>query len=151
MDFLRLDKQPSLTMEGEGVMNQTLENLVKDVDGGLAAAVVDLTSGLIIGAYHNVPYFTQSYVDAVGAAAVDIFRGKTITAVETMMAAQRGDELKYHIKEIQMTTDGTYHFMAVIPDKPDYLLVFITRITTSLGAGWMATRDALKTAAPLCP
>ena len=132
-------------------MNETLEKLVKEVEGGLAAAVVDLTSGLIVGAYHNVPYFTQSYVDAVGAAAVDIFRGKTITAVETMMAAQRGDELKYHIKEIQMTTDGTYHFMAVIPEKPDYLLVFITRITTYLGAGWMATRDALKAATPLCP
>ncbi len=133
------------------MMNDSLKQLVSDVDGGLAAAVVDLNNGLIVGAYHNVPYFTQSYVDAVGAAAVDMFRGKTITAVETMMAAQRGDELKYHIKEIQMTSDGTYHFMAVVPDKPDYLLVFITRTTTSLGAGWMATRDALKTITPMCP
>jgi len=132
-------------------MNQVLESLVKEVEGGLAAAVVDLNNGLIVGAFHNVPYFTQSYVDAVGAAAVDIFRGKTITAVETMMAAQRGEELKYHVKEIQMTTDGTYHFMAVIEDKPDYLLIFITRITTPLGAGWMATRDAIRAVTPLCP
>jgi len=132
-------------------MNGALEKLVNDVDGALAAAVVDLDNGLIVGAYHNIPYFTQSYVDAVGAASVDMFRGKTITAVETMMAAQRGDEMKYHIKEIQMTTDGTYHFMAIVADKPDYLLVFITRTTTNLGAGWMATRDALKTVAPLCP
>ncbi len=132
-------------------MNNTLEQLVNDVDGALAAAVVDLDSGLIVGAYHNIPYFTQSYVDAVGAAAVDMFRGKTITAVETMMAAQRGDELKYHIKEIQMTSDGTFHFMAIVADKPDYLLVFITRTTTNLGSGWLATRDALKAIAPLCP
>ncbi len=132
-------------------MNHTLKKLVNDVDGALAAAVVDLDNGLIVGAYHNIPYFTQSYVDAVGAASVDMFRGKTITAVETMMAAQRGDEIKYHIKEIQMTTDGTYHFMAVVPDKPDYLLVFITRTTTNLGAGWMATRDAMKVITPLCP
>jgi len=132
-------------------MNGALEKLVNDVDGALAAAVIDLDNGLIVGAYHNIPYFTQSYVDAVGAASVDMFRGKTITAVETMMAAQRGDEMKYHIKEIQMTTDGTYHFMAIVADKPDYLLVFITRTTTNLGAGWMATRDALKAVAPLCP
>ncbi len=132
-------------------MNNALEKLVNDVDGALAAAVIDLDNGLIVGAYHNIPYFTQSYVDAVGAASVDMFRGKTITAVETMMAAQRGDELKYHIKEIQMTTDGTYHFMAIVADKPDYLLVFITRTTTNLGAGWLATRDALKAVAPLCP
>ena len=132
-------------------MNGALEKLVNDVEGALAAAVLDLDNGLIVGAYHNIPYFTQSYVDAVGAASVDMFRGKTITAVETMMAAQRGDEMKYHIKEIQMTTDGTYHFMAIVADNPGYLLVFITRTTTNLGAGWMATREALKTVAPLCP
>jgi len=132
-------------------MNQTLENLVNELDGALAAAVVDLNNGLLLGAYHNVPYFTQSYVDAVGAAAVDMFRGKTITAVETMMAAQRGDEIKYHIKEIQMTTDGTFHFMAVIPEKPDYLLILVTRTTINLGSGWMATRSALGEVAPKCP
>jgi len=132
-------------------MNQTLENLVNELDGALAAAVVDLNNGLLLGAYHNVPYFTQSYVDAVGAAAVDMFRGKTITAVETMMAAQRGDEIKYHIKEIQMTTDGTFHFIAVIPEKPDYLLILVTRTTINLGSGWMATRSALGEVAPKCP
>jgi len=134
-----------------GMSEQALERLVIDTDGGLAAAVVDLDSALLLAAYHNVPYFTQSYIDAVGVAAVDMFRGKTITAVETMMAAQRGEELQYHVKEIQMTTDGTYHFMAVIPDKPNYLLIFVTRTTTNLGVGWMATRDALKEMAPLCP
>ena len=132
-------------------MNQTLENLVNELDGALAAAVVDLNNGLLLGAYHNVPYFTQSYVDAVGAAAVDMFRGKTITAVETMMAAQRVDEINYHIKEIQMTTDGTFHFMAVIPEKPDYLLILVTRTTINLGSGWMATRSALGEVAPKCP
>lgn len=132
-------------------MNQTLENLVKDLEGALAAAVVDLNNGLLIGAYHNVPYFTQSYVDAVGAAAVDMFRGKTITAVETMMAAQRGEEMKYHVKEIQMTTDGTFHFMAVVPEKPDYLLILVTRTTINLGSGWMAARSAVSEVAPKCP
>ena len=117
-----------------------LETLVNEVDGGLAAAVVGLDNGVIVDAYHNIPYFTQSYIEAVGVAAVEMFRGRTITAVETMIAAQRGEEIKYNVKEIQMTTDGTYHFMAVVSDKPDYLLIFITRSTTSLGAGWMATR-----------
>ncbi len=130
---------------------QKLETLVTEVEGGLAAAVVDLNNGLIVDAYHNVPYFTQSYIDAVGVAAVDMFRGKTITAVETMMAAQRGGEISYHVKEIQMTTDGTYHFMAVLPDKPDYLLILVTRTTTSLGAGWMATRNVMQEVAEFCP
>jgi len=130
---------------------QVLERLVSETEGGLAAAVVDLESALLVAAYHNVPYFTQSYIDAVGVAAVDMFRGKTITAVETMMAAQRGEELQYHVKEIQMTTDGTFHFMMVVPDKPTYLLILVTRTTTSLGAGWLATRDAVKEVTAFCP
>jgi len=132
-------------------VNESLEQLISELDGALAAAVVDLDNGLVLGAHHKVPYFTQSYIDAVGAAAVDMFRGKTITAVETMMAAQRGEEMKYHIKEIQMTTDGTYHFMAVIPEKPNYLLILVTRTTTNLGSGWMATRHAMQQIAPECP
>ncbi|RMF70326.1 MAG: hypothetical protein D6743_00420, partial [Calditrichaeota bacterium] len=104
-------------------MNETLESLVNEVDGALAAAVVDLNTGLLLGAYHNIPYFTQSYVDAVGAAAVEMFRGKNISAVEKMLAAQRGEEVHHMIKEIQMTTDGTYHFMSIVPDKPDALLI----------------------------
>lgn len=132
-------------------MNETLEKLVNELDGALAAAVVDLNNGLVVGDYHNVPYFTSSFIDAIGAAAVDMFRGKTITAVETMIAAQRGSEMRYHFKEIQMTSDGTFHFMAVVPDKPDYLLILVTRTTINLGSGWMATRQALAEIGPHCP
>jgi len=132
-------------------MNQTLKSLVDNVDGALGAAVVDLSTGLLLGAHHNVPYFTQSYVDAVGAAAVEMFRGKNISSVEKMLAAQRGEDAKPLINEIQMTTDNTYHFMTVIPEKTDSLLILITRRTTNLGMGWVAVRKALGDITPLCP
>jgi len=132
-------------------MQKTLESLVSNVDGALGAAVVDLGTGLLLGAHHSVPYFTQSYIDAVGAAAVDMFRGKNVSSVEKMLAAQRGEEAKPLITEVQMTTDGTYHFMIVIPNKPDSLLVLITRKTTNLGMGWAAVRRALVEVGPFCP
>jgi len=128
-----------------------LKSLIDEVDGALGAAVVDLSTGLMLGVEHKVPYFTQSYTDAVAAAAVDMFRGKTVTAVEKMLAAQRGEEMRYHLKEIQMTTDQTYHFMAIVPDKPDALLVMVTKTTTNLGMGWTAVRRALRAIAPHCP
>jgi len=132
-------------------LNNVLKNLVEEVDGALGAAVIDLNTGLALGVYHSIPYFTQSYVDAVAAASVDMFRGKTVTAVEKMLAAQRGEEMRYHLKEIQMTTDQTYHFMAIVPDKPDALLVMVTKTTTNLGMGWTAVRRALQEVAPFCP
>jgi len=132
-------------------LNDTLEKIVTDVDGALGAGVVDLNSGMLLGVQHSVPYFTQSYLDAVGAAAVDLFRGRNITAVYKMLGAQKGDDSVGSISEIQMTSDNTFHFMTVLPGKPNALLVLITGKKTNLGMGWAAVRNAMPTAAAFCP
>ncbi|OUD13877.1 hypothetical protein [Thioflexithrix psekupsensis] len=132
-------------------INQICTDIVKDVDSALGCAVVDLSSGLLLGVSHNVPYFTQSYLDAVAAAAVDMFRGRTVSAVEDMIANMRGIKRVNYIKEVQMTTDNTYHFMTIIPDKPDALVVLITSRKANLGMGWASLRRSLGKLAPLCP
>jgi len=132
-------------------LDSALKKIVGDVDGALGAGVVDLNSGMLLGAQHNVPYFTQSYLDAVGAAAVDLFRGRNVSAVYKMLGAQKGDDGVGTISEIQMTSDNTFHFMTVLPGKPDALLVLITGKRTNLGMGWAAVRNAMPTVASFCP
>ena len=132
-------------------LDSLLQGLVSDVDGALGCAVVDLDSGLLLGVAHNVPYFTSSYLEAVAAAAVDMMRGRNVRAVESLLTSQRGKTVEKTIKEVQMTTDNTYHFMAVIPDHPDSLVVLITSRSTNLGMGWAAVRKSLPTIGPLCP
>lgn len=112
-------------------------------EGGLGCAVVDLKSGLLLGVAHKISYFTQSYLDAVAAAAVDMMRGNKIRAVEDMIGNMRGQTEKNLIQEVQMTTKNTYHFMAVVPEKPDALIVLITSRKANLGLGWVAVRRAL--------
>lgn len=132
-------------------LNDVCKSLVADVNDALGCAVVDLASGLLLAAHHNVPYFTQSYLDAVAAAAVDMFRGKTVSSVERLLSSQRGREIKNMIKEVQMSTEKTYHFMSTVPGKPDALVVLITGRKTNLGMGWSALRSALVEIAPMCP
>ena len=132
-------------------LDDILHQIVQEVDGALGCAVVDLDSGLLLGVYHNVPYFTSSYLEAVAAAAVDMVRGKNVRAVESLLSNQRGKPVDKMIQEVQMTTTHTFHFMAVLPEKPDVLLVLITSRTTKLGMGWSAVRSALPRIAPLCP
>ncbi|MEE4376904.1 MAG: hypothetical protein V2J55_05245 [Candidatus Competibacteraceae bacterium] len=132
-------------------LDEVCEQLLKDVNDALGAAVVDLGSGLLLSVAHNVPYFTQSYLDAVAAAAVDMFRGGNVSTVEDMLTSQRGRETRHMIKEVQMTTEGTYHFMATVPGKENSLLVVITGKKTNLGMGWAAVRGALPKIAPMCP
>jgi hypothetical protein len=126
-------------------------DVTKEVSEALGFAVVDISSGLMLAVAHNVPYFTQSYLDAVAAAAVDMFRGKTITNVEKLLSATRGKEVKHLVQEIQMTTESTFHFMALVPGKPQCLTVLITSRKANLGLGWSSLRKALVDIAPLCP
>lgn len=132
-------------------LDDLLQEVVKDVDGALGCAVVDLESGLLLGVAHSVPYFTSSYLEAVAAAAVDMLRGKNVRAVESLLSNQRGKAVEKTIKEVQMTTENTLHFMATIPNKPDALIVLITSKKTNLGMGWSAVRKAMVAVAPLCP
>ncbi|ACR13678.1 hypothetical protein [Teredinibacter turnerae] len=132
-------------------LNSSCAELVGNVNDALGAAVVDLSSGLLLAAHHTVPYFTQSYLDAVAAAAVDMFRGKTITTVEQLLANQRGTAVQNSIKEVQMSTEHTYHFMSVIPGKENCLLVLITGRKANLGMGWSSLRTALPNVASMCP
>ena len=127
------------------------QEMVNKVDDALGAAVVDLNSGLLLGVHHVVPYFTQTYLDAVAAAAVDMFRGKTVSNVEKLLSEQRGEETHNTMQEVQMTTPKTYHFMAVIPDKPNALLVLITGKKANLGLGWSSVRNVMPEIAPMCP
>jgi len=124
---------------------------VSDIDGSLACAVVDLNSGLLLGVHHGIPYFTQSYLDAVAAAAVDMFRGKAITTVENMIGNMRGTPINKSIQEVQMTTTNTLHFMVIVPDRPDSLAILITSKKINLGMGWAGLRRALPQLTPLCP
>ncbi|MGF2736435.1 hypothetical protein [Marinobacter sp. DUT-1] len=132
-------------------LNEICQNMVHEVGDALGAAVVDLESGLLLTVAHNVPYFTQSYLDAVAAAAVDMFRGKTVNTVEKLIASQRGTEVNRLVKEVQMTTEKTYHFMSIVPGKPNALMVLITGKKANLGMGWAALRGALPKVSPLCP
>ncbi|NIT79075.1 MAG: hypothetical protein GWO44_19830, partial [Thermoplasmata archaeon] len=85
-------------------LNDVVEEMLAQVDEALGVAVVDLSSGLLISVAHNVPYFTQSYLDAVAAAAVDMFRGKTVRNVEELIAQHRGEDPARHVHEVQMGT-----------------------------------------------
>lgn len=131
-------------------INQLCTEIVKSVTAGLGCAVVNLNTGQLIGVSHKVPYFTQSYLDAAAAAAVEMFRGRSVTALEQMITNMRHTEESQFIEEIQMTTKNTLHFMATLPENPDILVILITSKKVNLGMGWSSIRNALPKIGLLC-
>lgn len=131
-------------------INEICTDIIEDMNFALGCAVIDLNSGLLVGIAHRSPYFSQSNLDAAAVAAVEMFRGRTVITIEQMISHMRGKEEYLMIEEIQMTTKNTYHFMAVIPEKPNNMVVLITTKTISLGMGWSTLRIALPKLAPFC-
>ncbi|MFT4644783.1 MAG: putative regulator of Ras-like GTPase activity (Roadblock/LC7/MglB family) [Planctomycetota bacterium] len=132
-------------------LDDILREMTETVSGSLACAVVDLNTGLLLGMSSKVPFFTEEFFDVVAAAAVDMFRGKSIKGIESLMTMQSGREVTKTIKEVQMSSDRTYHFMTTLPDKKDALLVLITDRSTNLGMGWMKLRSTAPKVSPFCP
>jgi hypothetical protein len=131
-------------------INEICTDIIADVNFALGCAVIDLNSGLLVGIAHKAPYFSPSNLDAAAVAAVEMFRGRTVMVVEQMISRMRGKEEYLMIEEIQMTTKNTYHFMAVIAEKPNNMVVLITTKQINLGMGWSALRSALPKLAPFC-
>ena len=132
-------------------LNDVCREMTEDIDYAYASAVIDQQTGLLLGVSHTVDYFTQPYLDAVAAASVELFRGKGITTIEKMLAELKDEEPKRSIQEIQFNTESTYHFMAVVPDKPDIIVVLVTSKKITFGLGWAGLRSRLTDIAKLCP
>jgi len=116
--------------------------VVEDVSDCLACGVVDLNTGMIMGVHHTVSYFTQSYLDAVAAAAVDMFRGKNVRRVEEMLSKHRGTEISDAFEEIFISSLHVFHFMKLLREK-EAVVVMVTRKTTNQGMGWASLRSSL--------
>lgn len=124
-------------------INAICREVVNSVEAALGCAVVDLQNGAVLGIAHKIPYFTHSIIDRAAAAALDMFRGNTVKNVEQMINDMRCTQDEHLIEEIQLTTKHTYHFMAIIPEKPNIILILTTNKKVNLGMGWSKVRIAL--------
>lgn len=121
-------------------LDKICKEIYSDVNGAIAMAVVDLEMGLALSVYHEVPHFDQNYVDLVSAAAVDMFRGPTVQRVEEQLGKQRGKSAMNAIKEVQMITDGTFHFMVTLPKYPHIVAILITTKRATVGMAWTSLK-----------
>ena len=123
-------------------LSEICESVVNDVGDAQAVGVVDLNTGMLMAVHHLVPYFTQSYLDAVAAAAVELFRGKMVRRVEQLLSKHRGKEVKDTFHEIFINSTMVFHFMIAIPEK-SAVVVMVTKKTTNQGMGWASLRNVI--------
>lgn len=131
-------------------ISEVCKTMVESVDDCLAVGVVDLSTGMMMGVHHTVPHFTQAYLDAVAAAAVELFRGKNVRRVEELLSQQRGEEITDSFEEVFVSTIKTFHFMTGITGK-GAVVVMVTKKSANQGMGWSALRNSVGELAAALP
>ena len=132
-------------------LNDICKEITENVEHALAAAVVDMESGLLLGVSHSITYFNQSFLDTIAAASVEMFRGRSTQTVESMLADLRGQQPGNSIQDLHFSTEQTHHFMTVVPGKPNALAILVTRNKVRLGMGWTSLQNRLNEISSACP
>lgn len=125
-----------------GNITTICQDIFERVPQALACAVVDLTSEMLIASHHEDARLPPGFLETVAAAAVDLFRGRTVRRVEDLLAKSRGQPVRESVEELFLGTTGANHFMKVVKEK-QALLVLITPPITNQGLGWSVVRGSL--------
>jgi hypothetical protein len=118
------------------------QNVVENMQDGLACGLVDRNSGLFMAIHHIVPHFSPEYLDAISAAAVELFYGRTVKRVEELLSTLRGTPVQDSFEEMFIASTTVFHFMKYIRQK-EVIAILVTHRGVSQGLGWAALRNTL--------
>jgi len=132
-------------------IDEICEAMVNDTRDAVAANVIDLSSGMMLGGFFR-SNFTTDHFEAVSAAATSLYRGKETLRVEKLVKEQRGleDNGEHFVEEVQLTTSQHFHFLKKIPGR-ESVLCLVTKTSCSLGTGWACLKTNLDRFLPLLP
>lgn len=134
-----------------GNLNDVCKSITDETEYILAAAVIDLDTGLLLGVSHKNEFFTQSFLDSLSATAAELFRGPTVSYVEKLISNIRGNQPERLIEQLHYSSEHTHHFMTVLPEKPDILALLVTDKSVNLGLGWSYLKSKLPDITHSCP
>jgi hypothetical protein len=134
-----------------GKIDDACREVVTKVDGAVAAGVVDLETGMLLGIYNSAQY-TQTLNEIVAAGCMDLFRGANVSRVEQMVRAHRGqpEDGERYFQEIHITSNHNYHFAKTIK-KGRAVIMLVTKKTTNIGMGWAQLKSVIPQIEPLVP
>ncbi|MDH3601167.1 MAG: hypothetical protein OEU26_16225 [Candidatus Tectomicrobia bacterium] len=116
--------------------------VVDNMNDGLACAIVDVNTGMLLGVHHLVPHFTTDYLDAVAAASVEMFSGRTVKRIEQLLSSMSGVPVQESFEEIFTSSPRVFHFMKLIREK-QVIIILVTRKSVSQGMGWASLRNSV--------
>lgn len=125
-------------------LDANIANMVKSVPECVAAGVVDIQTGMLLGV-KTIDSHPQEVIDLVAAATGDLFQGPNVVAVENLFKKIRGvtDNKHHYFQEIVILSDNLIHVFQRGKRNEDVVTIVVCRISASLGMVLSKARAAL--------
>ncbi|WP_221801175.1 hypothetical protein [Oceanobacter mangrovi] len=114
--------------------DDVIAKAVASIPECLAAGVVDLGSGMLLGV-KTVDSHPQEVLDLLSAATHDLFQGPNVVTIENIFKKARGLELDnfHYFKEVIVNSENLIHVFIRGKQNPDYVSTFVCRLSANLG------------------
>jgi hypothetical protein len=121
-------------------VESTLAKTMSDVPKAVAAGIVDMGSGMLMGV-KTVDEHPPEVLDLVSAATKDLFEGDNVTAIEDTFKRIRGVQTSQrYFQEIVVVSTNLVHVFARLKSNQAMVLVVVCRADTNLGLALMKMR-----------
>ena len=118
-----------------------VKNAIKDVPKAVAAGVVDMASGMLLG-MNTVDSHPQQVIDLLAAATKDLFEGDMISQIENIFKKIRGvDNKDRYFQEVIVSSTNLWHFFGRLKQHPGVVLTVVTRGDANIGMVLMKCRE----------
>lgn len=126
-------------------LEATLSKVVSSVPDCVAAGVIDLSSGMILG-LRTVESHPREVIDLLAAATADMFEGSNVKTIEELFRRSRGipENGAHYFQEIIVNSENLIHVFIRGQRFPEYVTTFVCRRSANLGMALTKARFGIR-------
>jgi len=127
-------------------LDKSLNEVVSSVPDCLAAGLVDLSTGMLLG-IKSVDSHPSEVMDILAAATADMFQGQNVQMIESLFKKARGlkDDSHHYFQEMIINSDNLCHVFSRCKTNEEYVLGVVCRKSVNLGMALTKVRKILPT------
>lgn len=125
-------------------VNDSLNAAIKNIPKAVAAGVVDMNSGMMLG-IKTVQSHPQEVFDFLAAATKDMFEGENVSTIEEIFKKTRGVKTKErYFQEIIVTSNNLLHFFSRLPSNQGVVFCCVCSKDANIGLVLVKGKEIVK-------
>ena len=125
-------------------VEDTIRQAMTDVPKAVAAGLVDLGSGMMLG-IKTADSHPQAVLDILAPATKEMFEGDMVVTIENLFKKARGvTSAEHYFQEFLVSSTNLWHYFGRLKSNPNIVLAVVCRADVNLGMLVMKARTIVQ-------